>query len=147
MFNAVQDTGEHGVTNSWDRQPMLYKDPQNDEIVLTAPATRSIARNFVFRNSFRGPTSNKWGLDKDDGSSNYDEVGNVIMYGGIKDRDGLWRVARGNLIVLPDRMPLFVDTTKTYMAVAFQTNEFAWDFFVNNTVVSTSGFIYQVHVY
>ena len=36
-------------------------------------------------------------------------------YGGIKDRDGLWRLARDNLIVFPERMPLFVDTTNTHM--------------------------------
>eukprot|EP01050_Picozoa_sp_SAG11_P002575 SAG11_NODE_132_length_15459_cov_61.061979_5_plen_262_part_00 len=141
LFNVVQDTGEHGVTNSWDRQPMLYTDPKTGAVV-TAPATRTIMQNFIFRNSFRGPTSNKWGLDKDDGSSNYDEAGNVIMYGGIKDRDGLWRVVRDNLIVFPERMPHFVDTTQTFMAMAFQTNEFGFDFFQNNTVISTSGFIY-----
>ena len=49
------------VTNSWDRQPMLYLDPGTGATV-TAPAMRTISRNFVFRNSFRGPTSNKWGL-------------------------------------------------------------------------------------
>ena len=32
------------------------------------------------------PTSNKWCLDKDDGSSNYEESGNVLLYGAIKDR-------------------------------------------------------------
>ena len=63
------------------------------------------------------------------------------MYGGIKDRDGLWRIARNNLIVFPDRMP-FEDTTHTYMAIAFQTNEFQWDQFYNNTVITSSGFIY-----
>ena len=31
-------------------------------------------------------------------------------------------------------------------AVAFQTNEFGWDFFHNNTVLSTSGFIYDTWV-
>ena len=46
--------------------------------LTTAPAMRKISRNFVFRNSFRGPTSNKWCLDKDDGSSNYEESGNVV---------------------------------------------------------------------
>jgi hypothetical protein len=24
LFNVVQDTGEHGATNSWDRQPMIW---------------------------------------------------------------------------------------------------------------------------
>ena len=54
-------------------------DGAEDGELMTAPATRRIARNFVFRNSFRGPTSNKWCLDKDDGSSNYDARGNVLM--------------------------------------------------------------------
>ena len=85
--------------------------------LTTAPAVRRIARNMVFRNSFRGPTSNKWCLDKDDGSSNYEEEGNVLLYGAIKDRDGLWRKAHGNLLVFPELMP-FEDTTNTKMAMA-----------------------------
>ena len=56
-------------------------------------------------------------LDKDDGSSNYEEVGNVLLYGAIKDRDGLWRLAHGNLLVFPELMP-FEDTTDTKMAMA-----------------------------
>ena len=57
-MHARQDTGEHGSTNSWDRQPLLYRD--DNGVLQHAPAPRHIHRNFVFRNSFRGPTSNKW---------------------------------------------------------------------------------------
>ena len=38
---------------------------------------------------------------------------NVLMYGAIKARDGLWRVARNNLLVFPELMPDFEDTTDT----------------------------------
>eukprot|EP01052_Picozoa_sp_SAG31_P004799 SAG31_NODE_203_length_20490_cov_7.713256_12_plen_210_part_00 len=114
----------------------------SDGELMTAPATRHITQNFIFRNSFRGPTSNKWCLDKDDGSSNYDASKNVLVYGAIKARDGLWRVARSNIIVFPELMP-FTDTTNTKMAMAFQVNEFAWDFFLNNTVLTTLGQIYD----
>lgn len=143
LFNVVQDTGEHGATNSWDRQPMIWHANGSPTGQLTtAPAIRRIARNLVFRNSFRGPTSNKWCLDKDDGSSNYEEEGNVLLYGAIKDRDGLWRKAHGNLLVFPDLMP-FEDTTDTKMAMAYQVNGLAYDFFYNNTVVTTRGEIYD----
>ena len=125
------------------RQPMLWlANGSADGQLMTAPATKTIARNFVFRNSFRGPTSNKWCLDKDDGSSNYLADGNVLMYGAIKARDGLWRIAQNNLLMFPDLMP-FEDTTNTKMAMAFQVNGFAFDFFVNNTVVSTLGEAYN----
>eukprot|EP01065_Artemidia_motanka_P001873 TRINITY_DN10870_c0_g4_i7.p1 TRINITY_DN10870_c0_g4~~TRINITY_DN10870_c0_g4_i7.p1 ORF type:complete len:835 (+),score=316.39 TRINITY_DN10870_c0_g4_i7:49-2553(+) len=140
VFNVVQDTGEHGSTNSWDRSPMVWYDDAGE--LVTAPETRRIARNFVFRNSFRGPTSNKWCLDKDDGSSDYLEEGNVLVYGAIKDRDGLSRVAAGNLFLYPDKMP-FEDTTNTHDAMAFQVNEYQWDSFVNNTVVSDLGAVYE----
>lgn len=105
-------------TSQWDRQPMIWlKDGSPSGELTTAPADRRITRNMVFRNSFRGPTSNKWCLDKDDGSSNYEEEGNVLLYGAIKDRDGLWRKAHGNLLVFPELMP-FEDTTNTKMAMA-----------------------------
>jgi hypothetical protein len=98
LFNVVQDTGEHGSTNSWDRQPMLWRaGGAPDGALASRPAVRTVARNFVFRNSFRGATSNKWALDKDDGSSNYDEAGNVLLYGAVKDRDGQQRTVRSHL--------------------------------------------------
>ena len=136
LFNVVQDTGEHGSTNSWDRQPMLWRLHGDVEAELSSiAAVRSIGpSNFVFRNSFRGATSNKWALDKDDGSSNYDEHGNIILYGASKDRDGLQRMVRDNLFLYPNQMPL-EDTTNTKQAMAFQVNGYAWDFFVNNTLV------------
>ena len=61
--------------------------------VEAIPHTRHIKGNFVFRISFRGQTSNLWALDKDDGSSNYNETDNVLFYGAIKDRDGRDRAA------------------------------------------------------
>lgn len=140
MFNVVQDTGEHGTTNSWDRAPMIWLD--DNEEIANAPETRHIVRNFVFRNSFRGATSNKWCLDKDDGSSNYLEEGNVLIYGAVKDRDGLQRDVVRNLFLYPDKMP-FTDTTKTKAAMAFQVSSFQFDSFVNNTVVSDLGEIYE----
>eukprot|EP00051_Salpingoeca_urceolata_P029755 m.490929 g.490929 ORF g.490929 m.490929 type:complete len:941 (+) comp28859_c0_seq1:2-2824(+) len=140
LFNVVQDTGEHGSTNSWDRQPMLYNDDQG--VTRIAPLTRQIVYNFVFRNSFRGPTSNKWALDKDDGSSEYYEANNVLLYGAIKDRDGLDRMAANNLLLFPDKMP-FPDTTNTKMAMNFQVNGLGHDAFVNNTVITMTGYIYQ----
>lgn len=140
LFNVVLDSSEHGTTNSWDRQPFLYLDA-NYEVQL-APIPRRIHNNFVFRNSFRGPTSNKWALDKDDGSSNYVESDNVLVYGAIKDRDGRWRTATGNLLVYPDKMP-FPDTTHTDFAMAFQVSGFSADEFSNNTVITSLGAIYS----
>ena len=143
LFNVVQDTGEHGATNSWDRQPMIWlADGSPTGQLTTAPAMRRIRGNMVFRNSFRGPTSNKWCLDKDDGSSDYEEEGNVLLYGAIKDRDGLWRLAHGNLLAFPELMP-FEDTTNTKMAMAYQVNGLGFDQFFNNTVLTTRGEVYD----
>ena len=137
IFNVVQDTGEHGSTNAWDRQQLLWNthgDAVSGEL-SSIPAPRVVSRNFIFRNSFRGPTSNKWVLDKDDGSSSYDEKANVLVYGAVKSRDGLRRRVRDNLFLFPNNMPL-ADTTATKVAMAFQVNGFQWDTFSNNTVVA-----------
>eukprot|EP00656_Telonema_subtile_P039936 TRINITY_DN45016_c0_g1_i1.p1 TRINITY_DN45016_c0_g1~~TRINITY_DN45016_c0_g1_i1.p1 ORF type:complete len:787 (+),score=155.05 TRINITY_DN45016_c0_g1_i1:89-2449(+) len=135
LFNVVLDTGEHGATNSWDRQPMLWVDEATGE-VQAIPSTRHVVGNFVFRVSFRGQTSNLWGLDKDDGSSNYYEADNVIVFGSIKDRDGVDRAAVGNLVLYPDG-GLF-EGTSNEPAMVLQVSGFETDSFTNNTVVLDS---------
>ena len=142
LFNAVLDTGEHGTVNSWGRQPLLYTDEATGEPAL-AGAPRQVVRNLVVRTSYRGQSSNLWALDKDDGSSRYLEAGNVLLFGAIKDRDGLERNASGNLLLLPDAA-LFAGTA-THGALTVQVSGFEWDRFTNNTVVllpnTTSAFV------
>ena len=104
--------------------------------VEAIPHTRHIKGNFVFRISFRGQTSNLWALDKDDGSSNYNQTDNVLLYGAIKDRDGRDRAASGNLILYPD-VALFPGTSNR-PAMSIQISGYATDSFIDNTVVLRS---------
>jgi hypothetical protein len=89
-----------------DRQALLWSDGKNEAVDIEgsnvtsfryAPEYWQVRHNIVFRNSFVGNSANKFALDKDDGTSGFKELDNVLVFGGIKDRDGVSDI----LIVIP----------------------------------------------
>jgi hypothetical protein len=139
LFNVVTDTGEHGSFNSWDRQPMIWRDDKGQD--RFAPDYFRIQHNFIFRNSFLSNTANKFCLDKDDGSSAYLELNNVLVFGGIKDRDGFDRFQSGNLILFPEQ-PINRTAPSSPQCMCFQVNGHFSSTFTNNTCVTQTGLIY-----
>jgi len=133
-FNAVRESSDHGNFNSWDRQPYLYYSASMANNIGFVPKTQIIRNNFVIRASFTTPSSNDYALDHDDGSGCYLDSTNFLVYGGIKFRDGLDKVADGNLIVYPSGSQAY--------GCAFQVNGFNTDAFTRNTVVSETGQFY-----
>ena len=61
-----------------------------------------IHHNLIIRASFNGDSMNLYCIDHDDGSSMYNDTDNVLVYGGIKFREGLSKLASGNLIAYAD---------------------------------------------
>lgn len=123
IFNMVRETGDHGAFNSWDRQPFLYSPTDRESGVLgLSPETHLLWGNFIFNTNFIGSAHGLYCIDHDDGSSQYDDRGNVLVYGGIKYRDGVNRTAIENLVVYS-------------IGAAFQVNGFQTDIFSNNTVI------------
>eukprot|EP01116_Phalansterium_solitarium_P024441 TRINITY_DN8967_c0_g1_i1.p1 TRINITY_DN8967_c0_g1~~TRINITY_DN8967_c0_g1_i1.p1 ORF type:complete len:796 (-),score=236.81 TRINITY_DN8967_c0_g1_i1:141-2528(-) len=97
VFNMVRETGDHGMFNSWDRLPYVWFNG-TDAVVQTLYF--QIRNNFMINlNYATGQISASWTLDHDDGSSMYNDTNNVLLYGGIKFRDGMNRTASYNLIV------------------------------------------------
>ena len=127
IFNMVRETGDHGPFNSWDRQPWLWSktDMPGSDLELS-PATHQLKNNFIFNTNFLGISHGLYCIDHDDGSSQYNDTGNVLVYGGIKYRDGVNKSASGNLVVYS-------------LGAAFQVNGFLTDSFFDNTVILNGG--------
>jgi hypothetical protein len=115
IFNMVRETGDHGTFNSWDRKEYIYDCPSGG--TCFTPQTMHVRHNM-----FIGPAGHN--MDHDDGSSQYDDYSNVVYLGGFKYRDGVMRNMTKNLMI--------------NAAPAFQVIGFETDFFVDNTIVSSS---------
>lgn len=101
VFNTVLETGDHGSFNSWGRDrfwtPSLAGINREHERDPALPFADAVAANVLRHN--RWSCDHGWGIDLDDGSSNYEITGNLILKGGLKLREGYRRIVRNNLIV------------------------------------------------
>jgi hypothetical protein len=96
LFNTCQEFGDHGLINSWDRQPFLTTLCDGARLSFS-PLMRTIAHDFIFANY--GASE---GVDNDDCSSWYhihhnvfhDSEGFKMEYGGHDS------VFEDNLVVL-----------------------------------------------
>ena len=101
VFETVKETGDHGSFNSWGRDRFWhpnYKEMEelttgHPEIILLDAVKTTTIRNNRFRCD-RG-----WDIDLDDGSSNYHIYNNLCLNGGIKLREGFYRVVENNIMV------------------------------------------------
>lgn len=101
VFETVKETGDHGSFNSWGRDRFWH--PNRDEmnkitanepsLILADAISTVVIRNNRFRCD-RG-----WDIDLDDGSSNYHICNNLCLNGGIKLREGFYRVVENNILV------------------------------------------------
>lgn len=101
VFDTVKETGDHGSFNSWGRdrywhpnyktmESVVAKDPA---LILADAIQTTVIRNNRFRCD-RG-----WDIDLDDGSSNYHIYNNLCLNGGIKLREGFYRVVENNIMI------------------------------------------------
>ncbi|MCX5653203.1 MAG: PDZ domain-containing protein [Planctomycetota bacterium] len=103
IFDTVKETGDHGSFNSWGRDRFwglggldLNNDQAweaNKEVVLLDAVKTTIVRNNRWR------CDHGWDVDLDDGSSNYHIYNNLCLNGGLKNREGFYRVVENNIII------------------------------------------------
>jgi hypothetical protein len=103
IFDTVKETGDHGSFNSWGRDRfwgLAGLDLNNDAawethkgIVLLDAVKTTILRNNRWR------CDHGWDIDLDDGSSNYEIRNNLCLNGGLKNREGFYRVVENNIMV------------------------------------------------
>jgi len=101
VFNTVQETGDHGAFNSWGRDRFWNPDRgYMDSIVKVHPELILLdARKPVLIHNNRFRCDHGWDIDLDDGSSNYHIYNNVCLNGGLKLREGFYRVVQNNIII------------------------------------------------
>ncbi|HTA31641.1 MAG TPA: right-handed parallel beta-helix repeat-containing protein, partial [Candidatus Cybelea sp.] len=97
VFDTVLETGDHGCFNSWgrDRYWGATGVPEGDapKLVLLDTVKPNIIRNNRWR------CDHGWDIDLDDGSSHYAISNNLCLNGGIKLREGYFRVCENNSMV------------------------------------------------
>ena len=101
VFETVKETGDHGSFNSWGRDRFWHPNYKvmeelttgHPEMILLDAVKTTTIRNNRFRCD-RG-----WDIDLDDGSSNYHIYNNLCLNGGIKLREGFYRVVENNIMI------------------------------------------------
>ncbi len=103
IFDTVKETGDHGSFNSWGRDRywglagLNLNDDRaweaNKDVVLLDAVKTTIMRNNRWR------CDHGWDVDLDDGSSNYHIYNNLCLNGGLKNREGFYRVVENNVII------------------------------------------------
>ena len=103
IFDTVKETGDHGSFNSWGRDRFWGLNGLNlnsDESWATNKAlvVLDAVKTTVLRNN-RWRCDHGWDIDLDDGSTKYELRNNLCLNGGIKNREGFFRVVENNIIV------------------------------------------------
>lgn len=102
IFNTVLETSDHGSFNSWGRD-RYWGLTDIDLDTITQGEERSLplldaVEPTILRNN-RWRCDHGWDIDLDDGSSNYEIRNNLCLNGGIKLREGFYRVCENNIMV------------------------------------------------
>ncbi|MCF7734484.1 MAG: PDZ domain-containing protein, partial [Akkermansiaceae bacterium] len=103
VFDTVKETGDHGSFNSWGRDRFwgLGGLNLNDDKQWEAHkslVTLDACKTTIIRNS-RWRCDHGWDIDLDDGSTNYHIYNNLLLNGGLKNREGFFRVVENNILV------------------------------------------------
>jgi hypothetical protein len=101
VFETVKETGDHGSFNSWGRDRFWHPDrDEMNSIIAKEPSlilSDAISTVIIRNNRFR--CDRGWDIDLDDGSSDYHIYNNLCLNGGIKLREGFYRVVENNILV------------------------------------------------
>jgi len=102
-FNTVRESGDHGPFNSWGRDrwwKTSYNGGRNIE-AFAGKRTKLDNRTttHIRNNRFAHPGGHSWGIDLDDGSSNYWVYNNLCLGMGVKLREGYFRRVENNIII------------------------------------------------
>jgi len=101
VFNTVLETGDHGSFNSWGRDRFWNSNRNKMNEITTnnpkMPLWDAIHTTEIKNNRFR--CDHGWDIDLDDGSTNYHIYNNLCLNGGIKLREGFYRVVENNITV------------------------------------------------
>jgi hypothetical protein len=102
-FNTVRETGDHGPFNSWGRDRFWKTATHSGQEVEPHQRARAMLDNWktthIRNNRFAHAGGHSWGIDLDDGTSNYYLYNNLCLGMGFKFREGYFRRAENNIVV------------------------------------------------
>lgn len=101
VFNTVLETGDHGAFNSWGRDRFWRPERSITDSIVTQKKDIELLdamEPVVMRNN-RFHCEHGWDIDLDDGSSNYHIYNNLCLNGGLKLREGYFRVVSNNILL------------------------------------------------
>ncbi|MGA2066480.1 MAG: right-handed parallel beta-helix repeat-containing protein [Thermoguttaceae bacterium] len=102
IFDTVKETGDHGSFNSWGRDRywgltgLNLNDDRAWEADKDVVLLDAVKTNIIRNNRWR--CDHGWDIDLDDGSSNFHIYNNLCLNGGLKNREGFYRVVENNII-------------------------------------------------
>lgn len=104
VFDCVRESGDHGPFNSWGRDRFWsYRgyDTNGNRGAAKYPyrALDAWKTTIIRNNRFHYSSVHEWGIDLDDGSSNYEIYNNLCLNTGFKLREGFNRHVCNNIIV------------------------------------------------
>lgn len=112
-FETVLETHDHGAFNSWGRDRFWLganpsgpkaRDKTGKAVIETWIETHpdmprwDAYQTTVLRNN-RMHCDHGWDIDLDDGSTNYEIYNNLCLSGGLKTREGYYRIVKNNVIL------------------------------------------------
>ena len=106
IFDSQRETEDHGPFNSWGRDRFwslggFDTNGQNGAAKRPYAMLDAVETTKIHNNRFHHPQNapHSWGIDLDDGSSNYEIYNNLCLGIGIKLREGFCRRVTNNIII------------------------------------------------
>ena len=102
VFDTVRETGDHGPINSWGRDRHWVGSGADGPYVKERAKLDNHLPTVIGHNRFAHWGSHSWGIDLDDGSSNYVLTNNLCLGCAIKLREGYFRTVENNICLSPE---------------------------------------------
>ncbi len=116
VFDTVIETGDHGPFNSWGRdrywltphhsskgyrEDTVFEGESIPQIEAQKRARLDCVTPIVIRNNrwMHNTESHSWGIDLDDGSSNFHVYNNLCLGCSVKLREGFYRRVENNILI------------------------------------------------
>ena len=105
IHDTVRETGDHGPLNAWGRDRAWCHAQSHGGASHPAGDVKTDARytTVIRRNRFRDARG--WGIDLDDGASNYLVTENLCLGVSVKLREGDHRTVANNIFIHPANPP------------------------------------------
>ena len=108
VFDTVKESGDHGPFNSWGRDRHWQSShgggfDKGDQSYARADSRLDTDRPVIIRNNrWKHNSGFSWGIDLDDGTSNYQLYNNLCLGCSYKLREGFYRLVENNICIGPN---------------------------------------------